>query len=240
MSTTILKALTAAGLGARRAMAQAVKDGRVLLNGQLVTSFSQEVDSRDTILFDGQPIKKPLEKPIYILLNKPAGVLSTTIDARGRQTIIDLVPPPFRVPGLHPVGRLDLASRGLILLTNNGELTYHLTHPRFEKEKEYLVALDRVLTPIDKTKFESGLELEDGLTSQTKVADVSLRPPIYRITLHEGRKRQIRRMFQSLGYTVRDLKRTRMGSLRIGTMKERDVRELTDSEIMELGRINSL
>jgi len=237
MSTTLLKALTAAGLGARRTVAQAVKDKRVLLNGQVATSFSQIVTPEDKILFDGNPIKPLAEKLVYLLLNKPAGILSATCDARGRQTIIDLVPMSYRVPGLHPVGRLDLESRGLLLITNDGELTFHLTHPRFEKEKEYLVELNNTLMPADKTKFECGLELEDGLTAQTKIVDVSSKPPIYRITLHEGRKRQIRRMFQSLGYAVRDLKRTRLGCLRLGTIKEGEIRELTDIEVGMLSKL---
>ena len=234
MPTTILKTLTAAGLGARRIVAQAVKDGRVCLNGQLVTSFSHIVTSKDKITFDGKPLKPPVEKPVYLLLNKPMGVLSTTCDMRGRQTIIDLVPAKYCVPGLHPVGRLDLESRGLILLTNDGELTHRLTHPRFEKEKEYMVELIRTLMPIDKTRFEQGLELEDGPTHPTRIVQVALKPPLYRITLHEGRKRQIRRMFQSLGYAVRDLKRTRLGSLRLGTLKEGEVRELADNEVRAL------
>ncbi|MCL2149945.1 MAG: rRNA pseudouridine synthase, partial [Dehalococcoidia bacterium] len=232
----LLKALTAAGLGARRTVAQAVKDGRVWLNGQPATSFNQAVTPKDNITFDGKPLRLLAEKPVYLLLNKPAGVLSVTCDARGRQTIIDLVPIKYRVPGLHPVGRLDLASRGLTLLTSDGRLTYRLSHPRFEKEKEYLAELDRVLTPADEAVFARGLELEDGPTCPAGIAGVSLRPPIYRITLHEGRKRQIRRMFQSLGYVVRDLKRTRLGSLRLGALKEGEVRELTDDELRSLDK----
>ena len=237
MPTTLLKALTAAGLGARRTVAQAVKDGRVLVNNQPATAFSQIITPKDIILFDGKPIGQPDEKWVYIMLNKPIGILSATHDARGRQTIIDLVPAKYQVPGLHPVGRLDVASRGLILLTNNGALTYRLTHPRFEKEKEYLVELDHALIPADKAKFEDGLELEDGLTSHTKVTDVSLRPPMYRVVLHEGRKRQIRRMFQSLNYTVRNLKRTRLGCLRLSTLGEGMIRELTESEIRTLEKV---
>jgi 23S rRNA pseudouridine2605 synthase len=235
MTLTLVKYLTAAGFGSRRTVAQAVKDGRVTLNGEAATSFSREVNpSRDTVLVDGQKVVPPAAKPVYLMLNKPPGILSTTRDERGRKTIIDIIPPEFRVPDLHPVGRLDLDSRGLILLTNDGDLTYRLTHPSFEKEKEYLVELDRALAPADKQKFETGLELEDGLTHPTKLADVSSRPPIYRVTLHEGRKRQLRRMFQSLGYHVRDLKRTRMGSLRLGTLGEGEMRELNPREVRML------
>jgi len=237
MSITLLKTLTAAGYGARRIVAQAVKDGRVSFNGQTAVSFSQVVTPTDTILFDGKPVKPLNEKPIYLLLNKPAGVLSTTYDARGRQTVIDLVPAKYRSSDLHLVGRLDLASRGLILLTTDGELTHLLTHPRYEKEKEYLVTLSHALILADRISFEQGIELEDGITFPTRVVDVSSKPPAYCITLHEGRKRQIRRMFQSLGYQVRDLKRTRLGNLRLGTLQEGTVRELSADEVRGLGKV---
>ena len=234
MSTNLLKALTTSGFGSRRTVAQAVKDGQVTLNGEVATSFSQAINlTKDKIFFDGKRVT-PAEKLVYILLNKPAGILSTTRDERGRKTVIDLIPGQFRVPDLHPIGRLDLDSHGLILLTNDGDLTYRLTHPRFEKEKEYLVQLDRAMSLEDKNQFQQGLELEDGLTYPTKVAGVSLRPPIYRVILHEGRKRQIRRMFQSLRYHVVDLKRTRMGSLRIGALAEGQSRELTGAEVNSL------
>jgi 23S rRNA pseudouridine2605 synthase len=235
MTSPLLKTLTSAGLGSRRVVAQAVKDGRVVINGEVATSFCQAVDlERDQILFDDKRVGPPSQNQVYLLLNKPPGVLSTTRDERGRKTVIDLVPEKFRRPDLHPVGRLDLDSRGLLLLTNDGSLTYRLTHPRFEKEKEYLVQLDRTLLLPDMQRFEQGLELEDGLTFPTKVIDVSARPPIYRVTLHEGRKRQLRRMFQSLGYHVRDLKRVRMGNLRIDTLPEGEVRELTAGEVTSL------
>ena len=235
MTISLLKALTSAGFGSRRAAAQAVKDGRVEINGKVAASFSEAVDlSNDEILFDGQRIAPPSQGQVYLLLNKPPGFLSTTKDERGRKTVIDLVPEKYRRPDLHPVGRLDLDSRGLLLVTNDGSLTYRLTHPRFEKEKEYLVHIDRALLADDLQRFEQGLELEDGLTYPTKVIPVSSRPPIYRVTLHEGRKRQLRRMFQSLGYHVRDLKRVRMGNLRIDTLPEGELRELTPHEVSDL------
>jgi 23S rRNA pseudouridine2605 synthase len=206
-----------------------------MVNDQKATSFIQEVDlEHDRLLLDGHPIQAPAKKKVYLMLNKPTGVLSTTCDKRGRRTVIDLVPPKYRVPGLHIVGRLDLGSHGLILLTNDGDLTYRLTHPRFEKEKEYLVMIDRALIPADKRKFEQGLELEEGLTYPTKVAEASLKPPTYRVTLHEGRKRQIRRMFENLGYKVHDLKRTRLGILRLGSLSEGQTRELAAAEVKNL------
>jgi len=235
MNATILKFLTSCSYGSRRTVAQAVKDGRVLINGEVASSFTQNVDSsRDRILWDGKPVKQQCTRMVYLILNKPAGILSTIRDERSRQTIIDLLPAKYLVPGLHPAGRLDLDSRGLILLTNDGALTYRLTHPSFEKDKEYLVHLDRVMPAADKRSVEKGLELEDGLTYPTQVVEISLKPPIYRVILHEGRKRQLRRMFQSLGYHVRDLKRTRIGNLRLGILEEGQVRELTEDEVSSL------
>jgi 23S rRNA pseudouridine2605 synthase len=233
-TTTLLKALVAAHLGARRAMAQAIKDGRVSLNGQPGASFSQPVETaRDRIAFDGQPVKLAAQQFIYFLLNKPPGLLSTTADERGRATVLDLVPQDARGLGLHPVGRLDKDSRGLMLLTNDGDLTYRLTHPRFEKEKEYLVKLDKPLGREDRLRFEAGLDLEEGLTAPTLVR-TGQEPGFYHVTLHEGRKRQIRRMFLALGYRVLDLQRLRLGSLTLGSLPEGKVRALAPGEVTSL------
>jgi 23S rRNA pseudouridine2605 synthase len=235
--TTLIKALVAAGLGSRRAMAQAIKDGRVTLNGSAAESFSQVIDTAtDRLTFDGKPVLPGKPEYVYLLLNKPVGVVTTTRDERGRPTVIDLLPPESRLAGLHPVGRLDQDSRGLILLTNDGDLTYRLTHPSFEKEKEYFVRLDKPLTGEAKLHFEQGIELTDGMTSPLKLHDERTQPAAYRVILHEGRKRQLRRMFQNLGYEVRDLARIRLGSLRLGDLEEGKSRPLTDSEILDLSK----
>ncbi len=226
-----------AGCGSRRAMAEAIKQGRVAVNGEAVASFKQQMDAaRDTLTLDGKSLNINNEEPAYLLLNKPVGVLSTTIDERGRRTVIDLLPPAYKSRTLHPVGRLDMDSSGLLLLTDDGALTYRLTHPSFEKEKEYIIVLDRQLMQKDKASFEAGLELEDGPTWPTTVTENRDEPIAYNVILHEGRKRQLRRMFASLGYRVISLRRIRMGSLLLGNLPEGQTRALTQEEITTLRR----
>jgi 23S rRNA pseudouridine2605 synthase len=229
---TVLKTLVLAGCGSRRAMAEAIKQQRVSRNGAVVESFKEEFDAaRDTLSLDGQAITVSQREPVYIMLNKPVGVLSTTSDERGRRTVLDLLPEKYRGFNLHPVGRLDLDSNGLLLLTNDGDLTYRLTHPSFEKEKEYIVILDRKLDPADKALFEQGLELEDGLTWPTRVNASPDAPATYYVILHEGRKRQLRRMFASLGYRVESLKRIRIGNLTLKGLPEGEIKVLSKSDV---------
>ncbi|MFH1002886.1 MAG: pseudouridine synthase [Chloroflexota bacterium] len=234
-STPLLKALTRAGIGPRRRLADAIREGRVTVNGTVAEDFRQPVDTAtDHITVGGQPVNLKPPPAVYLLMNKPAGVLSTTRDTRGERTVIDLLPPRYRRPGLYPVGRLDKASTGLLLLTNDGELTYRLTHPRFEHEKEYRVQLARRLEPEQKGQLERGIKLEDGLTYPAVVREAAAPTPSYHITIHEGRKRQIRRMFQSLGHRVLSLQRVRLGSLALGNLKEGEVRELSHREVRAL------
>lgn len=231
---TILKALVLAGLGSRRAMAEAIKQGRVALNGTPVASFKQEFAPTDAITLDGKPVGVKLDERVYLMLNKPTGVLSTTRDERGRPTIMDILPPGYKKLNIHPVGRLDMDSSGLLLLTDDGALTYRLTHPKFEKDKEYIVTLDRELNKEDKIKFEKGLELEDGLTWPTIVRESPTEHKTYYVILHEGRKRQLRRMFASLGYQILSLKRFRMGNLLLGDLPEGKMRVLSKAEVAAL------
>ncbi len=142
-STSLLKALAEAGIGSRRWLADAIRQGRVEINGEVAEDFRCPVNvETDRILVGGRLVDLKPRKPVYLMLNKPKDVLSTTSDERGRRTAIDILPEKYRHLRLYPVGRLDKDSTGLLLLTNDGELTYQLTHPRFEREKEYLVLLD--------------------------------------------------------------------------------------------------
>lgn len=215
-------------------MADAVRNGRVTVNGQVASDFRQPVDRRkDRVLLDGVPVGSP-EKPLCLMLNKPAGILSTTADERGRRTVMDILPGKYRHLRLYPVGRLDLDTTGLLLLSNDGDLTNRLTHPRYEHEKEYLVRTEGKLTIAERQKLEHGIRLEDGMTSPAKIREVSSSPFNYSIVIHEGRKRQIRRMFARLGYRVSALKRVRVGNLVLGDLKEGQVRELTAREVSRL------
>ena len=231
----LVKALVLAGCGSRRRMAEAVKQGRVLVNGEVAASFTQPVQTdKDLLVLDGKAVEAGTDAPVYLLLNKPRGFLSTTRDERGRLTVMNLLPEKYKHKNLYPVGRLDMDSRGLLLLTNDGDLTFRLTHPRFEKEKEYLVTLEHPLTEADSARFEAGLELEDGMTWPVRLSRRQANPPLYSVVLHEGRKRQLRRMFGSLGYRVADLQRIRVGSLKLGTLAEGEARELSATEKAEI------
>jgi len=231
----LLKALTEAGIGSRRWLADAIKQGRVKVNGEIAEDFRQQVDVEiDHISISGQPIDLKPRQLVYLVLNKPKGIMSTTSDERGRRTVIDILPEKYRHIRLYPVGRLDKDSTGLLLLTNDGELTNRLTHPRFEHEKEYLVSISGKLNTDEKQKLEQGIELEDGLTHPTEIKEVEAPLFNYSITIHEGRKRQVRRMFESIGHTVQVLKRIRMGNLNLGKLKEGEIRELSVKEVKAL------
>jgi len=231
-SKPLLKALTEVGIGSRRRLADAIRQGRVQVNGQVVDGFGYPLNiGIDRVQVDGRLVDIKPEPLIYLIMNKPKDVLSTTSDERGRRTVAGMLPEKYRRFRLYPVGRLDKDSTGIILLTNDGELTNKLTHPRYEHEKEYLVQINSSIKPDERKKLEKGLHLEDGLTYPAVVRGVNDCPPFnYRITIHEGRKRQVRRMFQSLGYHVQALKRVRIGSLTLGKLEEGEIRELDARE----------
>jgi len=236
----LLKALAEAGVGSRRWIADAIKNGRVKVNGEPVENFRHPVNPEtDRISVHGKTVDLKPRHTVYLMVNKPAGILTTTSDERGRRTVLDILPEKYRRLRLYPVGRLDKDSTGLLLLTNDGELTYRLTHPRFEHEKEYLIHIDGMLKPEEKKKLEKGVELEDGMTYPVVVKEVKSQPPFnYSITMHEGRKRQVRRMLANLGYLVLALKRIRMGNLTLGNLKEGAIRELTPAEVRALATKN--
>ena len=231
----VIKLLTSSGLGSRRVMAEAINNGRVAINGKVVESYTKPVDlQKDVVTLDNNRVAFQTERKIYIMLNKPRGVVSTTIGDRGEKTVLDVIPPKYHQSRLYPVGRLDKESTGLILLTNDGELTYNLTHPRFEHEKEYYIHAECTLTKEEKRRLEQGIELEEGKTSPAKVKILNLPPYNYSITIHEGKKRQVRRMFVALGYRVLELTRVRIGSLQLGDLSPGSARELTPAELRAL------
>lgn len=235
-SVTVLKLLTEAGTGSRRKMADAIKQGRVTVNGQVIEDFRHPVNpAADRVQIDGRGVKKRESAPVYLMMNKPPGLLTTTEDEQGRRTVLDILPPLYRGLRLFPVGRLDKDTTGLLVLTNDGELTHRLTHPSFEHEKEYLVRIGEKLTAEEKRKLANGIRLEEGMTSRAAVREVRGAPAhTYSLTIHEGRKRQVRRMFARLGHGVTELKRVRTGSLRLGTLEEGKVRVLTPREVASL------
>lgn len=235
-SESLLKVLAGAGVGSRRKVANVIKQERVAVNGQVVTDFSYLLNAaKDRISIDGQLVNLKPKKIVTLMLHKPKGIISTVSDERGRGKVIDLLPEKYRNLRLYPVGRLDKESTGLLLLTNDGELAYQLTHPKFEHEKEYLVCTEGSLSPEEKRKMERGLKLEDVTTHPTKVREVKSAELFnYSITIHEGRKREVRRMFDRLGHRVLALKRTRMGNLKLGNLPEGRTRQLSAQEVRTL------
>jgi 23S rRNA pseudouridine2605 synthase len=231
----LLKALTEAGIGSRRRMAEAIKQGKVEVNGKIAEAFTQPVDiESDRVSISGQAVELKPDEIICLMLNKPAGIVSTVSDEKGRRTVLDILPKQYKKFRLYPVGRLDIDTTGLLLLTNDGNLTYRLTHPKFEHEKEYLVQIKGRLKPEERNKLERGIRLEDGMTHPARVKEVSSPPFNYSITIHEGRKRQVHRMFERLGHPVPALKRVRIGKVSLGNLKEGEVRRLSAAEISAL------
>jgi len=231
----LIKLLAAAGIGSRRQLAATIKRGGVKVNGKTVVNYIHPVDvQKDIVTIDGTAVVLNSEKVLYLMLNKPKGVVSTAEDEQGGTTIFDIIPGKYRSVRLFPVGRLDKDSIGLMLITNDGELTFNLTYPRFHHEKEYLVHIQGVLTPDQIMNLEQGIELSDGRTSPAKIKTVKIKPFNYSMIIHEGKKHQVRRMFAALGYRVFDLKRVRIGSLLLGTLPEGQARELTSEEVKAL------
>jgi len=231
-SIPLLKYLVEAGLGARRQVVAAIKQGRITVNGKTAEGYTMPVfPGLDEITCDGKAVKFKQQEMLVLMVNKPINVLSTTRDERGRKTVIDILPESYRSLGLYPAGRLDYDSTGLLILTNDGNLTYRLTHPRFEHEKEYLVSINGKLTAPDIAKLEKGMLLEDGMTYPATVKEAADAAYTYSITIHEGRHRQVKRMFAGLGYEVRALKRVRIGKLLLGNMEEGAIKKLSSREI---------
>ena len=223
------KYLAAAGFGARRKVEELIKAGKVSVNGTSVTDLATQVDpDKDIIHVEGQEAR--IEKKVYVLLNKPPGYITTAADERGRKTVLDLVKVNERI---FPVGRLDKDSRGLLLLTNDGDLSAKLLHPRHETPKVYIVKADSKLRENELAEFAEGLDIESGKTAPAKIKPVDS-GPTYEVILKEGRKRQIRLMFAALGHEVRNLKRTRIGSLELGNVQEGEWRYLRQDEVKRL------
>lgn len=222
--------LAAAGVGSRRHCDELIAAGRVTINGRVCTDFSAQPTARDHVKVDGKPVHA--ERPLHIVLNKPAGFVSTRSDPHARDTIFDLLPPKF--PRLFNIGRLDAQSEGLLILTNDGELAQRLMHPRYKIEKEYELTLDRQWDPTLAPELLRGVFL-DG--RRAKIARLhSVTPTCLRVVLRQGINRHIRRMFHEIGYEVKHLVRVRVGNLRLGDLPRGHWRALTKSELEALRR----
>lgn len=232
-SERLQKVLASAGVASRRKAEELILQGRVTVNRKVVTELGTKVDpARDEVRVDGERIQIESRR-VYIMLNKPRGVLSTMEDDRGRSALGDLVSLPAR---LYPVGRLDATSEGLILLTDDGELTYRLTHPRFGHEKEYRVLVEGEPDEATLSKWRQGVLLEGQRTAPAQVSVIRRDEDgaWLRIVLREGRKRQIRRVAALLGYPAYRVIRVRIGPLRLGDLRPGQWRKLTDAEVKAL------
>ena len=224
------KVLARSGIGSRRVSEDLIAGGRVRVNGE-VADLGRRVDpDRDVVEVDAVPIGTA-QGLAYLLLHKPRGVISTASDPEGRRTVVDLVPPEPRVV---PVGRLDADSEGLLLLTNDGVLAHRLTHPSFGVDKEYLVEVQGRPAASAVTRLRRGVELGDGVTAPAKVA--VLGASLLRITIHEGRNRQIRRMCEAVGHPVVRLVRSRIGPVTDRSLESGRWRVLAQAEVRALER----
>lgn len=238
------KIISRAGLASLRKAEKMILAGQVAVDGAIVRVLGTKVDpQKNRVSVDGREIGREFKK-IYLILNKPAGFLTTKSDPQERPTILEFL--KGRDAGLHPVGRLDQETEGLLLFTSDGELTFKLTHPKFEIEKEYLVVVRGEIPEHNLKKIGQGLELEDGRTKPAKVKIISanrkdaeyggMSSTKLFLTIHEGKKRQIRRMCEFLGNPVLYLKRIRIGPIRLGSLASGQMRALRTSEIKALRR----
>lgn len=228
----LAKYLASAGVASRRASETLIRAGRVGVDGESVTDPAREVTGTERIELDGRPVAAQTERVVY-MVNKPAGVVSTARDPQGRPTVVELVPGSKR---LYPVGRLDADTTGLILLANDGELANRLTHPRYEVEKTYRATVAN--PPVGRralAALRQGIQLDDGPTAPAKVRASA--PNTLELTIHEGRKRQVKRMCRAVGHPVTSLERIAFGPLRLGDLPRGQARRLTDGELAQLASV---
>jgi len=234
MQIRLNKFLSQAGAASRREADRLIEQGRVQVNGRVVQELGVKIeDETDKVELDGKRVRKE-ERLAYILLYKPVGTVVTLRDPFGRKTVQDLL----RGVGVRvfPVGRLDADSSGVLLLTNDGDLSFHLAHPRFEVEKVYSVKVEGTPEETDLAKLRKGIFLEGRKTAPAKVTLISRSASraVVRIEIHEGRKREVRKMFEALGYRVSDLKRTSFAGLTLESLKPGQWRFLEAGEIRTL------
>jgi 23S rRNA pseudouridine2605 synthase len=229
----LAKFLASAGVASRRAAEEIVRAQRVAVNGAPVTDPARDVTEADIVTVDGEAVAPEADRAVYAV-NKPAGVVSTASDPQRRPTVVSLVPSAVR---LYPVGRLDIDTTGLILLTNDGALAHRLTHPSFEVPRTYRVVVWR--SPVSARALRAlrnGVELEDGLTGPARVRRLGDRGEILELTIHEGRKRQVKRMCEAVGHRVRSLERVAFGPLTLGGLAPGAHRRLSPAEVEALSR----
>ncbi len=229
----INKFLAEQGIASRRHADAMIQAGRVTINGKTAT-LGANVEETDEVLVDGKRICVAEKKEEYYIMNKPKGVICTVADDRGRKTVMDLL--PENVGRVFPVGRLDYETEGLLILTNDGDLSYRLTHPTNEIPKTYMAKIEGTLTEKDLNPLRSGVELDGVMTKKCKAHIVETHKEYTKVhvTITEGRNRQVRRMFEAIGKNVAFLKRVSIGKLKLTGLNRGEVRALTEEEIAYL------
>ena len=228
------KFISAAGVCSRREADRLIEQGRVKVNGKIVEGLGTKIDeNQDRIEVDGKTVEG-VQSKIYVLLNKPPKVLVTLKDPLQRKTILDILPP--LKSRLFPVGRLDYDSEGLLLLTNDGELANRLIHPRYEIKKVYLVKIKGHPNKEQISRLEKGIAIDGKKTAPAKIFSVSSSPnrSLYKVEIHEGRKREVRRLFEAIGFRVLLLRRVKFAGLTLDGLQPGDWRDLTDPEVQRL------
>ncbi len=229
----INKFLADKGIASRRHADEMILAGRVTINGE-VAALGANVEEGDEVAVDDILLENAEKKEEYYLMNKPKGVVCTVTDDRGRKTVMDLL--PEGVGRVFPVGRLDYSTEGLLILTNDGDLAYRLTHPQTEIPKTYMAKIEGTLTEKDLNPIRSGVELDGVLTKKCKAHIVETNKAYTKvhITITEGRNRQVRRMFESIGRTVALLRRVSIGQLKLTGLDRGKIRALTEQEVLYL------
>jgi 23S rRNA pseudouridine2605 synthase len=217
--------LASAGLGSRRGVEEIIQSGQVRINGRVITDLATQVEPTDAVKVGNRLIRS--ERLIHAILHKPKGFLCTADDERERRTIFDLLPANW--PRVFHVGRLDKESEGLLIVTNDGDLSLHLTHPRFKMEKEYEVGLDRPFDPIHRDKLLRGMHIQGGWAKAEHISQLGSKALC--VVLRQGIKRQIRLMFKELEYEVTHLRRLRIGPVALGNLSPGEWRLLSAKEV---------
>jgi len=230
----IQKILSSAGLCSRREAEAFITEGRVKVNGKVITELGAKADAEQDVIKLGNKVVRPPAVKIYLLMNKPRGCITTLKDPQGRQTVIDIL--GRGAPRVFPVGRLDYETEGLLLLTNDGEFANAVMHPSQELPKCYEVKVDGVMSESDLSAMAHGIRLKDGMTAPAKVRKMKLtdKNSWIEVTIHEGRYRQVRRMCEALGHPALKVKRTKIGPVILRGTPLGAYRDLTTSEVRSL------
>ncbi|MGI6212338.1 MAG: pseudouridine synthase [Anaerovoracaceae bacterium] len=227
----INKYIASCGEASRRKADELIRAGRVLVNGRVLTEPGYDVRPEDEVTVDGRVLRQETKK-VYYMLNKPIGVITSVSDDQGRMTVLDLIDQPGQ--RLFPVGRLDYNTSGLLFLTNDGDFAYHLTHPKNEVEKTYRVRIAGNISRQSVARLRQGVEIGRGIVTQrayVKVLSWTKHSTLLEVRIHEGRNREVRRMFEAVGKPVQELTRTAVGKITLGRLREGQYRKLSPAEV---------